>query len=360
MSFRKEIEIGGRKIGPGHPPFIVAEMSGNHGGSLEKAMALAEEAAKAGVHGFKLQTYTADRVTLDLKESQFCVNDPTSPWHSKSLYELYQEAHTPWEWHKPIFERCRDLGMVAFSTPCDAEAVDFLESLDAPCYKIGSFENRALCLVRKVASTGKSVIISTGMATLSELQEIVECVRAEGCQDLVFLKCTSAYPTLPAEVNLMTLPHMRDLFRVVVGLSDHTLGIGVAVASVALGAHVIEKHFTLSRKNGGVDSDFSLEPSEMRQLVIETRRAWESLGGIVYGNTEAEKKSLLFRRSLYVTQNIPAGALLTAENLKAIRPGFGLPPKHYQALLGQRVNRDVKKGTPVSWDLLEPTRAHVA
>ncbi|OBQ20690.1 pseudaminic acid synthase [Anabaena sp. AL93] len=348
----KTIEIQDRKIGSNHPPFIIAEMSGNHNQSLERALEIVEIAAKTGVHALKIQTYTADTMTLDLERDEFFINDPKSLWYGKSLFELYQQAYTPWEWHKPIFDRCRELGIIGFSTPFDFTAVDFLESLDVPFYKIASFENTDLPLIRKVASTGKPIIISTGMAAIAELDETVTAAREAGCQDLVLLKCTSSYPSTPADSNLLTIPHLRDLFNVQVGLSDHTLGIGVAVASVALSATVIEKHFTLDRSDGGVDSAFSMEPEEMKQLVLETERAWQAMGGIYYGRTAAEEKSLLFRRSLYVAEDMKAGDILTPDNLRAIRPGCGLAPKYYSQFLGKSIKQNTEKGTPVSWELI--------
>ncbi|MFM6204629.1 pseudaminic acid synthase, partial [Planktothrix sp.] len=319
------IIIQGKQIGGDRPPFIIAEMSGNHNQSLERALEIVEAAAKTGAHGLKLQTYTADTMTLDIKEGEFFINDPNSLWYGHSLYELYQQAHTPWEWHEPILKRCQELGIIGFSTPFDATAVDFLESLDVPCYKIASFENTDLPLIRKVASTGKPMIISTGMATVAELDETVRTAREAGCQDIILLKCTSTYPATPANTNLLTIPHLRELFNVQVGLSDHTMGIGAAVASVALGATVIEKHFTLRRADGGVDSAFSMEPAEMAQLVIESERAWQALGQVYYGQTKAEKSSLAYRRSLYVVKDLKVGDVLTPENLKTIRPGLGLP-----------------------------------
>lgn len=345
-----EIVINGIKIGCDQKPFIVAEMSGNHNQSLERALEIVEAAAKAGAHAIKLQTYTADTMTLNIDEGEFYIDDPNSLWHGNCLYQLYQQAYTPWEWHKPIFDCCKKLGIIGLSTPFDATAVDFLESLNVPCYKIASFENTDLPLIRKVASTGKPMIISTGMATVAELDETVRAAREAGCQDLVLLKCTSTYPATPADTNLLTIPHLRDLFDVQVGLSDHTMGIGVAVASVALGATVIEKHFTLSRADGGVDSAFSMQPEEMRQLVIETERACQALGKIGYGPTEAEKGSLLYRRSLYVAQDMKAGDIFTPENLKALRPGLGLPPQYYDILLGKQIKQNAKMGTPISWD----------
>ena len=345
------ITIGPRAVGPAHPPFIIAEMSGNHNQSLERALEIVEEAAATGAHALKMQTYTADTMTLDVDGPDFRIDDPKSLWYGRSLYDLYEEAHTPWEWHAPLFARCRELGIIPFSTPFDASAVDFLEDLGAPAYKIASFENIDLPLIRRVAATGKPVILSTGMATPAELDEAVRAARDAGCNDLVLLKCTSTYPATPENTNISTIPHMRDLFGVQVGLSDHTLGVGVAVASVALGATVIEKHFTLSRADGGVDAAFSLEPEEMKTLVAETERAWRSLGRVQYGPTEKEKASLAFRRSLYVAKDMRAGEAFTEENLRAIRPGHGLPPKFYDTLLGKRVGKDVAKGTPVSWDL---------
>jgi pseudaminic acid synthase len=347
-----EINITGRKIGSDHPPFIIAEMSGNHNRSLDRALAIVEAAAKAGAHAVKLQTYTADTMTLDIAEGEFFIDDPNSLWKGKSLYDLYKEAYTPWEWHKPIFEHCRELGLIYLSTPFDETAVDFLEELDVPCYKIASFENVDISLIRKVAAAGKPMIISTGMATIAELDETVRTAREAGCRDLILLKCTSSYPATLEQTNSLTILHMAKLFDCHVGLSDHTMGIGVAVASVALGATMIEKHFTLSRADGGVDSAFSMEPDEMRALVAETERAWQALGKISYGPTEKEKKSLIFRRSLYIVQDMKKGDILTRENLRAIRPGLGLPPKYYDMLLGKRVNRDVKQGTAVSWELV--------
>lgn len=328
-------------------------MSGNHNQSLDRALAIVEAAARAGAHALKLQTYTADTMTLDLAEGEFFISDPNSLWQGNSLYKLYQEAHTPWEWHKPLFDRANELGMLAFSTPFDETAVDFLESLDVPAYKVASFENTDLPLIRKIAATGKPMIVSTGMATVAELDEMVRTARAAGCKDLVLLKCTSTYPSTPENTHLLTIPHLRELFGCETGLSDHTMGLGVAVASVALGATVIEKHFTLRRADGGVDSAFSLEPEEFAQLRVESERAWQALGQVRYGPTEAEKKSLVYRRSLYITEDLAEGAVLTAANVRAIRPGLGLPPKHFEEILGRRVARAVKRGTPLAWDQLK-------
>jgi pseudaminic acid synthase len=344
--------IGNREIGRNAPPFVIAEMSGNHNQSLERALEIVDAAARAGAHALKIQTYTPDTMTLDLDEREFHISDPKSLWQGASLYKLYGEAHTPWDWHQAIFDRCAALGMVGFSTPFDDSAVDFLESLNVPCYKIASFENTDLPLIRRVAATGKPVIISTGMATVAELDETVRAARDAGCEDLILLKCTSTYPANPRNTNIRTIGHLRDLFQCEVGLSDHTMGVGVAVASVALGASVVEKHFTLARADGGVDSAFSLEPAEMSELVAETERAWQSLGEVSYGPTAAEAKSLQFRRSLYVVRDLKAGQALSAADVRAIRPGLGLPPKYLDIVLGKVVRHDVKRGTALTWGLL--------
>jgi pseudaminic acid synthase len=343
--------IGGRQIGLDHPPFVIAEMSGNHNQSLERALEIVDAAARSGAAALKIQTYTPDTMTLDLDEGEFHIGDPASLWAGTSLYKLYGAAHTPWEWHKPIFDRCRELGIIGFSTPFDATAVEFLESLDAPAYKIASFENTDIPLIRIVAATGKPMIISTGMADVAELAESVAAARESGCRDLVLLKCTSTYPATAENTNIRTIPHLRALFDCETGISDHTMGIGVSVASVALGATVIEKHFTLRRADGGVDSAFSMEPQEMRDLVVDSERAWQALGAVSYGPTAAERTSLRFRRSLYVTKDMKAGEKLSEHNLRAIRPGSGLQPKFYAQALGKPVKVDVKRGTPLSWDL---------
>ncbi|ABZ83332.1 neub family protein with antifreeze-like domains, putative [Heliomicrobium modesticaldum Ice1] len=382
--------VSGRMIGDEAPPLIVAEMSGNHNGSLERALQIVEAAAKAGAHAFKIQTYRADTMTLDVDQGNFRIDDQESLWSGKTLYELYAEAYTPWEWHRPILERCRELGMIGFSTPYDATAVDFLETLDVPIYKIASFELTDLPLIRRVAATGKPILMSTGMATVAEIDEAVRTARASGCRQLVLLKCTSSYPASPAASHLRTIPQLLQLFgggrgwhgepvsaatrtgrwpgagsegqgaggamAVQVGLSDHTLGIGVAVAAVALGASVIEKHVTLSRADGGVDAAFSLEPHELAMLVTETERAWQALGQVHFGPLPGESTSLAHRRSLYVAEDMAAGELFTAQNLRVVRPGHGLPPKYYETLLGRAVNRPVAKGTPVTWDVLLPRK----
>jgi pseudaminic acid synthase len=344
--------IDGRQIGAGSAPYVIAEMSGNHNGSLDRALEIVAAAAAAGVHALKLQTYTADSMTIDVREDGFVVTDPNSLWYGSSLYELYQRAATPWEWHPAIYEHARALGLTVFSTPFDAAAVDFLESLGTPCYKIASFENSDLRLIRRVAATGKPVILSTGMATLADLDEAVRAAREEGCRDLILLKCTSTYPAAAADSNLLTIPQLRQIFDCEVGLSDHTPGIGVPIAAVALGATTIEKHFTLSRAAGGVDAAFSLEPVEMTALVEESARAFAALGQARPGRTASENASMQFRRSLYFVKDVAAGDRITDDNVRAIRPGWGLPLRYQDAVVGMRVSADVRRGTPVSWDVL--------
>ena len=334
-------------------PFIIAEMSGNHNQSLERALAIVDAAADAGVDAVKIQTYTADTMTIDIDTGEFFICDKDSLWKGETLYHLYEKAHTPWEWHTAIFERCKERGIMGFSTPFDDTSVDFLEDLGVPCYKIASFENVDLPLIRKVARTGKPIIASTGMTSVAELSDLVQTVRENGCTDLTLLKCTSSYPASPEGTNLRTIPHMREMFGCAVGLSDHTLGIGAAVASVALGATVIEKHFTLSRVEGGVDAAFSLEPAEMAQLVRECRTAALALGAVSYERAEQEQKSLQFRRSLYVVEDMKAGDVFTEKNLRRIRPGMGLSPKYYDIILGKKANCNITRGTAVQWDLIE-------
>ncbi|WP_019551941.1 pseudaminic acid synthase [Propionispira raffinosivorans] len=333
-------------------PFIIAEMSGNHNQSLDRALEIVELAAGAGVNAIKLQTYTADTMTLDIDDREFFIEDKNSLWNGTSLYKLYQKAYTPWEWHEPIFERCKELGIIGFSTPFDASSVDFLEGLEVPCYKIASFENTDLSLIKKVAQTGKPIIASTGMTTVAELDDLVRTARENGCRDLTLLKCTSNYPSTPEGTNLLTIPHMKQLFNCNVGLSDHTLGIGAAVASVVLGGAVIEKHFTISRADGGVDAAFSLEPAEMAQLVRECKSAYQALGHVSYERAEQEEKSLQFRRSLYIVEDMKAGEVITEKNMRSIRPGLGLSPKYYDVVLGKKVKCDVVRGTAVSWNLI--------
>lgn len=348
----KELKIAGRTIGLNNRPFIIAEMSGNHNQSLDRALAIVDEAAGTGVDALKVQTFTADDLTIDVKTGAFFISDPESLWQGSSLHELYKKAHLPWEWHKKIFDRCQKHGLIYLSTPQSEAAVDFLEKLNTPCYKIASFENVHLPLIKKIASTGKPILISTGMTTLSELEDAMTTIRGAGGKDVVLLKCTSSYPATPENSNLLTIPHLRELFDCEVGLSDHTLGLGVAVAGVALGATVVEKHFTLSRADGGLDAAFSMEPAEMSALVKECKRAWQAKGKISYQPTEAEKRSMVFRRSLYITKDLKAGEKLSKHNLRIIRPGYGLAPKYYDDLLGKKVKRGVKRGTPVSWGMI--------
>ena len=322
-------------------PFIIAEMSGNHNQSLEKALAIVDAAAKSGVNAIKIQTYTADTITM---RGVYTINDPKSLWNGRDLYDLYQEAHTPWEWHEPIFERAREKEIICFSTPFDESAVEFLENLNNPIYKIASYEVNHIPLLKKIAQTGKPVIMSTGASTLQEIEEAVQTLRDNGCKELTLLKCTSTYPASPENTNLLTIPDMKQRFQCKVGLSDHTLGIGVAVASIALGATVIEKHFCLSRTKGGVDSAFSLEPQEMQALVEESNRAYLALGNVTYEIQEAEKNSRIFKRSIYASQDIHVGEPFTPENIKIIRPAFGMEPKYWDWLLTQKAEREIRKG----------------
>lgn len=348
------MKIGNREIGLGQRPYLIAEMSGNHNQSLERALEIVDAAARSGADAIKLQTYTADTMTLNISAPGFVIEDKGSLWAGRSLYNLYQEAHTPWDWHKPIMERAGSHGMHCFSTPFDDTAVDFLTSLNVPAYKIASFECIDLPLIRKVASAGKPILISTGMATLAEIDDAVRTARGAGCKDIILLKCTSTYPATPENTNVRTIPHLRQSFPdCEVGLSDHTMGCGASTASVAHGAVLIEKHFTLRRSDGGVDSTFSLEPEEFLQLRVETERAWQSLGTVTYGIQPAEEKSTMFRRSLYLSRDVKAGDVLSAENVRIIRPGFGLPPKYYDIVIGKRVRTDAPIGTPVLWGLLD-------
>ena len=346
------MHISNRPIGPGQRPYLIAEMSGNHNQSLDKALAIVDAAAASGADAIKLQTYTADTMTLNVRMPGFVIEDPKSLWAGRQLYELYKEAHTPWEWHAPIMARAATHGLHCFSSPFDETAVDFLESLSVPAYKIASFEVTDVRLIRKVASTGKPLIISTGMATVGEIDQAVRAARDAGCRHIVLLKCTSTYPATPANTNISTVAHMRALFGCEVGLSDHTMGCGVAVAATALGASVIEKHFTLARADGGVDSAFSMEPAEFAALRVETERAWQALGAVRYGPTDAEKPSLAYRRSLYIARDVRAVDVLTTQNLRCVRPGFGMEPAFMDSVMGRRLRRDAVAGTPLSWGLL--------
>ena len=342
-----DIKIGNYIIGSHHKPFIIAEMSGNHNQSLERALSIVDAAAEAGAHALKLQTYTADTITM---KGAYTIKDQNSLWNGKELHELYKEAYTPWEWHKSIFERAKEKGMIAFSSPFDETAVDFLESLNVPAYKIASFENTHHPLLVKVAQTGKPVILSTGVSSIADIDESVSVLRKAGCKDLILLKCTSTYPASPENTNLNTIPHLAQLHNCVVGLSDHTMGIGASVAAIALGARVIEKHFTLSRADGGVDSAFSLEPSELKNLVIETERAFLALGKIQYGIQDAEQKSKFFKRSIYVAEDIKEGEIFTEKNIRVIRPGDGIAPKYFNLIIGKKSTQSLKAGTALLWD----------
>ncbi len=348
----KDIMIEHINIGLTHKPFIIAEMSGNHNQSLERALEIVEEAAKAGADAIKLQTYTPDTMTINESGGTFKIDDEHSLWNGRNLYELYSEAYTPWEWHKPIFEKAKELGLIAFSTPFDESAVDFLEELGVGAYKIASFENTDWPLLKKVAQTGKPVIMSTGAATIAEIDEAVTLLCQHGCENLVLLKCTSTYPATPENTNLVTIPHLKGLFNCHVGLSDHTMGIGASIAAVALGARVIEKHFTLKRADGGVDSAFSIEPDELKNLVVESHRAFQALGYIQYGVQEAEKANVRFKRSIYVVKDMEKGESFNAENVRVIRPGDGLKSKYYEQVIGKNCKEAIKAGTPLSWDLL--------
>ena len=347
------IQVAHYTISPQHKPFVIAEMSGNHNQSLDRALALVDAAAAAGAHALKLQTYTPDTITFNGQSDEFFIRDNQSLWADKNLYKLYQDAYTPWEWHGPIFDRARQHGMVAFSSPFDTTAVDFLESLNVPLYKIASFENTDHILLKKVAQTGKPVIMSTGVATVADIAESVKVLRDHGCEQLILLKCTSTYPATPESTNLLTIPHMSTLFNVPVGLSDHTMGIGAAVAATALGAVVLEKHFTLRRADGGVDSAFSLEPDELRNLVVESERAFLALGQVSYIPTTKEMKSLQFKRSLYVVRDMAAGEAFTPENIRSIRPANGLHTRHYDEILTKTAAKPISAGTALEWGLVD-------
>ncbi|WP_375433711.1 pseudaminic acid synthase [uncultured Hymenobacter sp.] len=348
----QDIHIGNHLIGLSQPPFIIAEMSGNHGQSLERALEIVDAAADAGCQALKIQTSTPDMLTLDSREPDFVVRGANDDWEGQSLYELYTTNHTPFEWHAPIFRHAEARGMVGFSSPFSEEAIDFLETVGCPAYKIASFENNWPNLIRRAARTGKPVIISTGMADLADLERMVRIVRNEGNEQIVLLKCTSTYPALPHNTNLRTIPHLRAMFGCHVGLSDHTMGTGVGVAATVLGATVIEKHLTIRRADGGPDSSFSMEPDEMKRLVEECQQAQQALGAVSYGPTTAELKSLGFRRSIYVVQDIAEGELLTKDNIRVIRPGHGLAPHHFPELLGRPVRRALRRGTALTWDAL--------
>lgn len=344
----RNIDIAGRKIGPDHSPYMIAEMSGNHNGDIGKAFELIEAAKDAGADAVKLQTYTADTITIDHNSPEFRIDGGL--WHGRTLYDLYQEAHTPWEWHERLFQKANDIGLTIFSSPFDPSAVDLLVSLNAPAYKIASFELVDLPLIEKVASVGKPMILSTGLANLGEIQEAVEAVRKIGLKDFVVLHCISSYPAPADDSNLLTMPHLGQTFNVLTGLSDHTHGTSVSVAATALGASVIEKHMTLKRSDGGPDAAFSLEPEEFKQLVEDVHTAWTALGSIHYDLKEAEKGNKTFRRSLYAVKDIVEGEELTMANVRSIRPGHGLLPKELPNVIGRRARCDIRRGSPLSWE----------
>ncbi|GAB1620154.1 pseudaminic acid synthase [Agarivorans albus] len=345
------IRIAGKTISSEDKPFIIAELSGNHQQDFAIAKEMIKQAAEAGVDAIKLQSYTADSMTLDTDKEGFVINEGSNLWQGRNLHSLYAEAATPYEWHEALFSYANSLGLIAFSSPFDKDAVDMLEDLNVPCYKIASFENNDLPLIEYIAKTGKPIILSTGMASLAEIDEAMRTIRAQGNQQIILLKCTSTYPASAQNTNLATIPHMQQSFDCLVGLSDHTLGIGVSVASMVMGACVIEKHFVLDRNAGGVDAAFSLEPAELKSLVTECNSAKLALGEVRYGGTAAEEQSKMYRRSIYVSCDIKAGDILTSQNLKIVRPGLGMPPKYWEVVQGRKAIRDLDKGTPLSWEL---------
>jgi N-acetylneuraminate synthase len=351
MNQYKSIQIDGRKIGPEHPPYIIAELSANHNGDINRAFQIMEEAKKAGADAIKLQTYTHETITMDSDSEEFQIHGGL--WDGQTLYELYKGAHMPWEWHKPLFEKAKELGITIFSSPFDFTAVDLLEELDAPAYKIASFEVIDLPLIKRVAQTGKPLIISTGMANEDEIAEAIKTAKDNGCQELVILHCVSGYPAPAEQYNLRTIADISERFNVLSGLSDHTIDNATAVTSVALGACLIEKHVTMDRNGGGADDSFSLEPSELKALCQDTKTAWQALGKVNYERTEAEKGNVKFRRSLYVVKDIKTGEELTPDNVRSIRPGFGLAPKHYETVLGKKAKLDIERGTALSFDVID-------
>jgi pseudaminic acid synthase len=348
-----QIKIGKYLIGKEHPPFIIAEMSGNHNQSLDRALQIVEAAAESGAHAIKLQTYTPDTITLNLDSIDFTIHDSKSLWYKKNLHNLYQLAHTPWEWHEPIFHRAKKLGLICFSSPFDETAVDFLESINVPAYKIASFENNHLPLIKKVSKTGKPIIISTGASKLTDIEEAVQTAKDAGCKELFLLKCTSSYPASPLDCNILTIPDLIKRFDCQVGISDHTMGVGVSLAAVSHGATLIEKHFTLNRSDGGIDSAFSIEPRELKCLVEESKRVWQSLGEASYKLSPSEQKATFYKRSIYIAEDVKAGEILTDQNIRIIRPGLGLHPRNYDKLIGKKVLLDLKKGVALDWSYVE-------
>jgi len=344
------ITIDNRKIGPDFPPYIIAELSANHNGDINRAYQIMEEAKKAGADAIKLQTYTHETITMDCDSEEFQIHGGL--WDGQTLYELYKGAHMPWEWHELLFAKAKELGITIFSSPFDFTAVDLLENLNAPAYKIASFELVDLPLIARVAKTGKPMIMSTGMANKEEIQEAVDCARSNGCEELIVLHCVSGYPAPADQYNLRTIADISERFNVLSGLSDHTIDNATAVASVVLGACLIEKHVTMDRSGGGADDSFSLEPKELAQLCKDSKTAWQALGKVNYDRTEAEKGNVKFRRSLYVVKDVKKGETFTAENIRSIRPGFGLAPKHYEAVLGAVASQEIKQGTALSQDLI--------
>lgn len=342
------VTIDGVKVGPGHPPYIIAELSANHNGSLERALSTIDEAKRRGASAIKLQTYTADTMTIDSDRPEFLIQG--GPWDGYRLYDLYKWAQTPFEWHKAMFEHARNIGITVFSTPFDETAVDLLEELDAPAYKIASFEMTDLPLVEYVAKTGKPMVISTGMATEQEIEEAVAAARNAGCKELVLLHCISSYPAPIEQANVAQLVELGKRFDAVPGLSDHTLGTTASVAAVALGACLIEKHFILNREDGGPDSGFSIEPEELERLCKDTHDAWAAVGQVGYSRQKAEEKSKVFRRSIYYVRDMQAGDVITKADIRRIRPGTGIEPKYFTALIGKTLKKDIAKGTPSAWD----------
>ena len=345
------ISINGRKIGANFPPYVIAEISGNHNGQLARALKLVEAAKSAGADAVKMQTYTADTITIDHGGPEFRIE--SGPWAGKTLYELYDQAHTPWDWHEPLFLRAKELGLTIFSSPFDNSAVDFLENLRVPAYKIASFELLDIPLIEKIAGTGKPLIMSTGMADFDEIERALNAARGSGANDIVLLHCVSGYPTPPKEANLQTLRDLAEKFKIDIGLSDHTMGTAVSIAAVALGASVIEKHFTMARSDGGPDSSFSLEPNELAELVNGCKNSWEAIGKVYYGLKPSEKENVNFRRSLFAVENISSGELFTARNVRSIRPGHGLHPASLPLVLGKVAARNILRGTPLNWGDIE-------